>query len=347
MTLSINSDTYVITAQLKDQSGNALGTAQTIDLPLESVVISGSYDKTNKKIVLTLQSGATVDVPVGDLIAGLQTQITSTNKLSADLISDGTTNKTVTATEKSTWNGKQAAISDLATIRSGAAAGTTAVQPGDLATVATSGMYSDLTGIPGAATADTLGLVKPDGNTITVTEDGTISAVGGSGSGSGFDFEGTKAEFDAAVAAGTITADSVSLITDDVSGDNVATKAELQAVDSSKADTALSNVLANIDYVVESQVLSDGSWYRKYKSGWVEQGGQTPTVAGGSTTTVTLLKPYNNTVYNVVVQPVGAYSPAGEANNVIPTRTTTNFIIACGQIAAQAFTWRAEGQGAN
>lgn len=111
-----------------------------------------------------------------------------------------------------------------------------------LATVATSGSYNDLTGTPGAATADTLGLVKPDGNTITVTEDGTISATGGSGSGSGFDFEGTKAEFDAAVAAGTITEDSVSLITDDVSGDNVATKAELQAVDSSKADTSLSNL---------------------------------------------------------------------------------------------------------
>ena len=76
------------------------------------------------------------------------------------------------------------------------------------------------------ATASALGGVKPDGNTITVTEDGTISATGGSGS--GFDFEGTKAEFDAAVVAGTITEDSVSLITDDVSGDNVATKAELQ-----------------------------------------------------------------------------------------------------------------------
>lgn len=60
--------------------------------------------------------------------------------------------------------------------------------------------------------------------------------------GSGFDFEGTKAEFDAAVASGTITEDSVSLITDDVDGANVATKAELQAVDRSKADTALSNV---------------------------------------------------------------------------------------------------------
>ena len=111
-----------------------------------------------------------------------------------------------------------------------------------LAKVATSGMYSDLTGTPGVATANTLGLVKPDGTTITVKKDGTISATGGSGSGSGFDFEGTKAEFDAAVAAGTITDDSVSLITDDVSGDTVATKAELQAVDRSKADTNLGNL---------------------------------------------------------------------------------------------------------
>ena len=43
---------------------------------------------------------------------------------------------------------KQDTISDLDTIRSGAAAGATAVQPGDLATVATSGSYSDLLNKP-------------------------------------------------------------------------------------------------------------------------------------------------------------------------------------------------------
>lgn len=97
----------------------------------------------------------------------------------------------------------------------------------------------DSSGIGGVdiATTEKAGIVKPDGTTISVSSDGTISS-----SGSGFDFEGTKAEFDAAVAAGTITEDSVSLITDDVSGDNVATKAELQAVDRSKADTSLSNL---------------------------------------------------------------------------------------------------------
>lgn len=39
---------------------------------------------------------------------------------------------------------KQDVISDLAAIRSGAAAGATAIQPGDLATVATTGSYNDL-----------------------------------------------------------------------------------------------------------------------------------------------------------------------------------------------------------
>ena len=46
------------------------------------------------------------------------------------------------------WSEKQDTISDLATIRSGAEAGATAVQPGDLATVATSGSYNDLTNKP-------------------------------------------------------------------------------------------------------------------------------------------------------------------------------------------------------
>lgn len=54
---------------------------------------------------------------------------------------------------------KQDTISDLATIRNGAAAGTTAVQPGDLATVATSGSYNDLNDkptIPSAANDATI-----------------------------------------------------------------------------------------------------------------------------------------------------------------------------------------------
>jgi hypothetical protein len=43
----------------------------------------------------------------------------------------------VTASQKTTWSGKQDAISDLATIRSGAAAGATAVQPSAISDMAT------------------------------------------------------------------------------------------------------------------------------------------------------------------------------------------------------------------
>jgi len=103
--LSINSTTFVVSLQAKDVNGDNLGTAQTIDLPLESVVVSGSYDSTNKKIVLTLQSGSTIDIPVGDLVSGLQTEITAQNPLSADLVADGTTNKVYTATEKTKLSG--------------------------------------------------------------------------------------------------------------------------------------------------------------------------------------------------------------------------------------------------
>lgn len=54
--------------------------------------------------------------------------------------------------------GKQDTISDLAAIRSGASAGATAVQPGDLATVATSGSYTDLTNTPSIPVIGTITL---------------------------------------------------------------------------------------------------------------------------------------------------------------------------------------------
>ena len=104
--VSIDSSTYVLTMSLKNSAGTILNT-QTVDLPLESMVVGGSYDSTNKKIVLTLQNGNTIDVPVGDLISGLQSEITTSNKLSSDLVSDtNNTNKFVTASEKTAWSAK-------------------------------------------------------------------------------------------------------------------------------------------------------------------------------------------------------------------------------------------------
>ena len=111
LVLSIDSSTYIVTAQLKDQDGNNLWSSQTIDLPLESVVVNGSYDDSTKKIILTLENGNTIEFSVADLVSWLQTEITNDNKLSADLVDDtSTTNKFVTAADKSAWSGKQDAL---------------------------------------------------------------------------------------------------------------------------------------------------------------------------------------------------------------------------------------------
>lgn len=104
--LQINSSTYVVTLALKNSSGTTISTG-TIDLPLESVVVNGAYNDTTKKIILTLNNGSTIEFSVADLVSGLQTEITSSNKLSADLVDDtNTTNKFVTASDKTNWNAK-------------------------------------------------------------------------------------------------------------------------------------------------------------------------------------------------------------------------------------------------
>ena len=104
--LSLNTTTYVLTLALKDQDGNVLNT-KNVDFPIESVVVNGSYDANNKRVVLELQSGTSIDIPVGDLIAGLQTEITSVNMLSSDLVDDtNSTHKFVTENEKQAWNNK-------------------------------------------------------------------------------------------------------------------------------------------------------------------------------------------------------------------------------------------------
>lgn len=248
LSLTINSTTYVVTAQLKDQDGNNLGTAQTIDLPLESVVVSGAYDSVTKEVVLTLQDGSKIRFSVADLVSGLQTEITALNMLDADLVDDTTsTHKFVTTTEKSTWSSKQDAISDLTTIRSGAAAGATAVQPADLATVATSGSYNDLLNKPtiptvnnstititqggvtkgsftlNQASGDTIaldaggGVGNIDNVTITVNADQEIQAVAVIDQNTGIakTWTGTMAEYDAIA---TKDPETEYIITDDIGG---------------------------------------------------------------------------------------------------------------------------------
>lgn len=110
LSLTIDSSTFVVTAQLLDQNGDNLGTTQTIDLPLESVVVGGSYNDQTKKVVLTLQNGNTVEFSVADLVAGLQSELTATNKLNPAFINYDSTHAAVTEAQRTQIGTNQAAI---------------------------------------------------------------------------------------------------------------------------------------------------------------------------------------------------------------------------------------------
>lgn len=69
--LTLDTTNYKITAQLVNSTGTALGTAKTIDLPLETMVVGASYDDATEKIVLTLKNGTTTSFSVADLVKGL------------------------------------------------------------------------------------------------------------------------------------------------------------------------------------------------------------------------------------------------------------------------------------
>ena len=100
-------------------------------------------------------------------------------------------------------------------------------------------------------------------------------------------WSGTLAQYNAIVSKDSGTLYN---ITDDASGtmnvynkaevdtllNNKANKSEVNLALNNKADINLSNISNNIDYVIETKQPTDSdlSWYRIYKSGWIEQGGR-------------------------------------------------------------------------
>ena len=217
---------------------------------------------------------------------------------------------------------KQDVISDLATIRSGASAGATAVQPSDLAAVATSGAYSDLTGTPtiptvnnatititqggvtkgsftlNQASGDTIALdagggggsVDIDNSTITKNSDDEIQAVATINANTAvgatnpvYDWVGTLAEYTSQAVA-TNHPDWVCYITDDFTA---------QAYEAYTKSETNNNFVAKGHEVIEFQEPTSANnytWYRKYRDGWVEQGGKydNGSLTRDFTTTITL-----------------------------------------------------------
>lgn len=231
---------------------------------------------------------------------------------------------------------KQDTISDLATIRSNAQAGKaasdtiatygnivthnvaefataaqgakadTAVQPGDLATVATTGSYNDLSNKPtiptvgngtititqGGITKGTFttnqsgdttvaldagggGIGNIDNITITANADDEIQAVAVIDQNTGIakTWTGTMAEYEAIV---TKDPETEYIITDDIGG---------PATEIGQITEVLNNKVDKGHQVVEFQepTADNGyTWYRKYADGWVEQGGRIPGNIGGT-----------------------------------------------------------------
>lgn len=174
----LDEETYLLTIILKDKNGGVLSST-TADFPIESIIDSGRYDNTTKTIIFELKNGETIEIPIGDLIDGLQAEITVDNKLNSDLVDDSNAvNKFVTAENKATWNSKQDYIDDLTIIRNNAISGKSAydtisnygdivthnvdefatsnqgakadsaVQPSDIGTVARTNSYNDIDNQP-------------------------------------------------------------------------------------------------------------------------------------------------------------------------------------------------------
>ena len=105
-------------------------------------------------------------------------------------------------------------------------------------------------------------------------------------------------------------------------------------------------------YLVESAVNDDGSWYRKYSDGWLEQGGKVNAVS--ETLVITLLKPYRDTNYSVM-RTLGNSEITGHTYSgalspyyfSVRALTKTTFKLSCYDTDdTKVSAWRAEGMGA-
>lgn len=121
-----------------------------------------------------------------------------------------------------------------------------------------------------------------------------------------------------------------------------------------KADTDLGNVSAGIDFVVETQLptaQNNYTWYRKYKSGWVEQGGVS-VYTSAADYTVSMPVEMNNVNYTILVTLAPLDSPSTSADvgvqRFVPFNlTTTSFKLRGDTLAQlQRHCWQVSGMAA-
>lgn len=120
------------------------------------------------------------------------------------------------------------------------------------------------------------------------------------------------------------------------------TQQRLYVFENGSWERAQEDILRNLDYVVEwkSATAADPTWYRVYKSGWVEQGGKAST----NNNAIQLPKEMADTNYWVVGLPQANSTSSFQAKAFcVLTKTTTT--IAFGA-TNDAEYWEVKGQGA-
>ena len=70
---AVNPNNFKIKIAIDDVNGIEMSEAE-IDLPLESVVVGATVSDDGTTLILTLQNGNTVDVPIGDIFRGIATE---------------------------------------------------------------------------------------------------------------------------------------------------------------------------------------------------------------------------------------------------------------------------------
>lgn len=69
---TLDKTTYLLTISLLNGKGEIVS-SQSVDFPIESLVVNGSYNQSTKSLVFTLQNGNTISIPIGDIVSGLAT----------------------------------------------------------------------------------------------------------------------------------------------------------------------------------------------------------------------------------------------------------------------------------
>lgn len=114
-----------------------------------------------------------------------------------------------------------------------------------------------------------------------------------------------------------------------------------------KANIDLSNTPANVDYVVESQEPTSANgytWYRKYKSGWVEQGGITAKNISSVNVTLPVEMLDANYHVDITIETNGNGSGGCDKAHASGTRTTTTLHIDMVASAQYQTLWKIIGK---